>query len=146
MDAPNGGLDRLIGKKITEIHISEEYLIITADHEVFGFTVVGGCCSYSYFYDFHGVDKLLANGPVLEVAPVEMAEPDQENSSEECLQAYGFSLVTESHIWGPQTSVISFRNDSNGYYGGWMEPGPIKVTKKLTQITSDVLEVGALNG
>jgi hypothetical protein len=139
----NGGLNRLIGKKITEIHISDDRRVFTAaDGELIGFDVEGDCCSHSYFYDFHGVRKLLDNGPVVKVGPIELAEPDQ--TGHECLQAYGFELVTESPKWGEQTSVLSFRNDSNGYYGGWMQAASTDQIDELKIITDDVVDVGAL--
>lgn len=114
--------EKLIGKKIAKIFIDEEDLVfIDSDDAVYGYTVYGDCCSHSYFHDFIGVEKLLQNGPILEVHSIDLVPSDEEASGHECLQAYGFSFVTENPKFGEQTSVLSFRNSSNGYYGGWVE-------------------------
>jgi hypothetical protein len=50
----------------------------------------------------------------------------------------GLEIVTDDPKFGEVTSVFSFRNDSNGYYGGWIfksEPD-----KSAPEITDDVLE------
>lgn len=114
-----GGLESIVGAIVNRIAMDEDTLVFDTDKGLFAFTVYGDCCSLSYFYDFYGVDKLLGNGPVTEVHEVELDQSDVQQR--DYTQAYGFSLVTEHPTWGAQTSVFSFRNDSNGYYGGWME-------------------------
>jgi hypothetical protein len=114
------GLTRLVGKKIQRIAMSEGELAFGTDQGLIAFQVEGDCCSHSYFYDFYGVEKLLVNGPVTEVGAVDIDESTVEQH--ECTQAYGFKIISTSPVWGDQTSVFSFRNDSNGYYGGWMYP------------------------
>jgi hypothetical protein len=88
------------------------------------FTVEGDCCSYSYFYDFLGVRRLLEHGPILDAYFKELDDPDPEKDEDaargECVIAYGVVFVTEHPRFGEVSSVMSFRNDSNGYYGGWM--------------------------
>jgi hypothetical protein len=118
----NTPLDELVGKKIKQIFVNQYYLRFVTDDGTFGFTVEGDCCSNSVFYDFIGVKKLLINGPVISVKAIEL-HPDEEkdkNGTHECISVYGFELVTEHPDFGPMTSVLSFRNYSNGYYGGWM--------------------------
>lgn len=118
----------LIGKKITEIHMDDDNLaFITADGDWVGYEVYGDCCSWSYFHDFFGVQKLLDNGPVKEFTYVDLEDEEVYKGDlnagrdhDECLQVYGYKLVTEHPLWGEQTSVFSFRNESNGYYGGDM--------------------------
>jgi hypothetical protein len=114
------GLEDMIGAKINNVAMSTEYLAFDTDKGTFGFCVVGDCCSWSYFYDFHGVHKLLVNGPVVSAEEIPLEADDYTGS--ECVQAYGYRIITESPVWGEQSSVFSFRNESNGYYGGWMEP------------------------
>jgi hypothetical protein len=117
-----GGLQAVVGAKVNRIAMDEDTLVFDTDKGLFAFTVSGDCCSCSYFYDFYGVDKLLENGPVTAVGEIELDQ--SEVVQRECTVAYGFQLITENDKWGEQTSVFSFRNDSNGYYGGWMEPLP----------------------
>lgn len=106
----------------------------------------GDCCSHSYFYDFIGVDKLLNNGPVVSAREVELKEsdprgvvPEHEHEYEyESIKVYGYEIVTEDPNFGPVTTVFSFRNSSNGYYGGELESCS-EAPVGLKQITKDVL-------
>jgi hypothetical protein len=113
--------DDIIGEKITEVHMDEEYLVfLTESGKFIGFEVYGDCCSWSYFHDFVGLDKLLMNGPVKEFNVLDLS--DQDFSKDwDYVQCYGYELVTEHELWGDQTTVFSFRNSSNGYYGGSMD-------------------------
>ena len=45
-------------------------------------------------------------------------EKTKQDTSEESIQVYGYRLITVSPNWGEVSSVFSFRNSSNGYYGG----------------------------
>jgi len=115
------GLASLVGHKVTAVEMSEERLVFTTDVGEFVYEVEGDCCSYSYFYDLIGKEKLIENGPVVSVGTIDLKEPDDEDAErDECVQVYGFEIVTEHPRWGEQTTVFSFRNASNGYYGGSM--------------------------
>lgn len=122
----NNICERLVGKKVVAVRMDETYLGFAFDDGTnTGFTVEGDCCSYSYFHDFYGIDKLLANGPITEVSEVYLGPGDPgyivvDNDSYNCIRVYGYRIVTVSPQWGEQTSVFVFRNSSNGYYGGWM--------------------------
>jgi hypothetical protein len=132
------GLDDLIGKSIARIRWSEDHLVFnTSDGAQFAFGVAGDCCSSSYFHDFYGVAHLLNNGPVLSVRAIDLPEFEQDY---EHIQCYGHELVTKHPIWGEVTSVFSFRNSSNGYYGGWMYKVD-SFPQELPEITCD--QVGA---
>ena len=37
------------------------------------------------------------------------------------VQVYGYRITAEHPLFGPVSAVMSFRNTSNGYYGGWMD-------------------------
>lgn len=139
-------LAQLVGKTVGKILWSEDYLVIETDDGTFGFTVEGECCSSSYFHDFFGVEHLLNNGPITEVGDVELDDDDPRFSSPvmsddeygESIQVYGYKLVTEHPLFGEVTSVLSFRNSSNGYYGGWMNrTDEIPDTNEFTQLTED---------
>ena len=114
------GLNHLLGRNIVRVHMDQDTLDFHTDTgQKLSYYVDGDCCSSSYFYDMHGVEKLLENGPITEVGQIELNEPDDEDSRKgDCVRAYGYKLITESPKWGEQTTVFSFRNDSNGYYGG----------------------------
>ena len=125
-----------------------EYVVVfvTDGGEKFPYEVEGDCCSHSYLFDFYGVKNLLNNGPVTKFEEYDLQAGDPgfheceytESSWYECLlcggeslQVYGYSLTTEHPVWGPMTSVLSFRNESNGYYGGWMEATEWKWVKHM---------------
>lgn len=111
----------LIGHKIVRVNLTDEYLDFYTDADLrLRYTCDGDCCSFSYFHDIVGAEKLYANGPVTEVNSISL-EPDVISEDEyDVIQCYGYEIVTESPQWGDQTTVFSFRNSSNGYYGGWM--------------------------
>lgn len=117
----------LKGATINEVWVSEDRLVFVTDKGNVAYVVYGDCCSYSYFHDIVGVDKLLFNGPVLELNSIELGsdfQPDDNENGEyynDYIQVYGYEIVTEHPLFGDQTTVIAFRNSSNGYYGGWME-------------------------
>jgi hypothetical protein len=142
MWSSDNGLGNLVGKVIERVFMNDEYLVFETDEGRFAFTVEGDCCSHSYFYDFHGVKKLLENGPVISVKEVDLGE--DEKNDYDVTRCYGFQIFTESDMWGEQTSVFSFRNDSNGYYGGWMYATDAdrvmnNITDTLPELTDDLL-------
>ncbi|MFE7717545.1 hypothetical protein ACFU44_00715 [Nocardia rhizosphaerihabitans] len=114
----------LIGRKVTAVRMNDDVLIFETDQGPVGFRVWGDCCSHSYFHDFYGLDKLRENGPVIEFNEISLPDPEPTREYDDCVQAYGYEIVTEHKMFGPQTSVFSFRNSSNGYYGGEMEEFP----------------------
>lgn len=128
----------LIGHKIVRVDLSEDFLDFFTDTDLrIRYSVEGDCCSFSYFHDIVGVEKLYANGPVTEVNRISL-EPDEiVHDDYDVIQCYGYEIVTESPKWGPQTTVFSFRNSSNGYYGGWMNSGVI------TGVSGDELPAAA---
>jgi len=140
-------LDNLVGKTVTKILWSEERLVIETDGGTFAYDVEGDCCSSSYFHDFFGVANLLNNGPVISVGDVNLHDDDPrfsepiESDDEygEHIQVYGYEFVTRHPIFGEMTSVLSFRNSSNGYYGGWMDrvEGEFAIPDDATELTGD---------
>ncbi|QXN73014.1 hypothetical protein SEA_PHILLIS_43 [Mycobacterium phage Phillis] len=111
--------EEVVGKKVLAVFISEEYLVFETDKGRVGFGVEGDCCSWSYFYDIVGADKLLANGPITEISELDLSDQNYYEDYED-IQVYGYEFVSAHPVWGEQTTVVSFRNSSNGYYGGWM--------------------------
>lgn len=137
------GLKILVGKSISKIQMDEQHLIFTTkDDDIFGYIVYGDCCSSSYFYDFYGVERLLQNGAILKVETVELQAEDWTTTNNDVVQVYGFRFITNDCYYGEVSSVFSFRNDSNGYYGGSMYPyKPIteEDLKKTPTLTKDTL-------
>lgn len=112
-------LNTLVGKKVTAVWWGDVDLTFDTDQGLVGFALDADCCSYSYFSDIIGVDKLLENGPVIDVNAIQDRDPEYFGEYDRgTLQHYGFEIVTEHPKWGDMTTVVSFRNESNGYYGG----------------------------
>lgn len=122
----------IVGKLVTGILMSEDVLQFeyddgTENGSLVTYRVDGDCCSYSYFFDFYGVEKLIG-ARVTAFEPVELQEgdpgwlsEDQREVDWETTEVYGYRLTVEHATLGPLSAVVSFRNKSNGYYGGWME-------------------------
>lgn len=136
-------LSDLVGKKIDKIFINSEYLKFVTSEGNFTYVVQGDCCSHSYFYDFYGVKNLIENGKIIDIKTVELLPSDvfylNKNYSNE-IKVYGFQITTEGK-YGEVTSVFSFRNSSNGYYGGWIKKLEIETDKELPELTDDILEI-----
>jgi hypothetical protein len=149
----------LIGHKIVAIKMNKYYLVFKTDKDVIAYGVDGDCCSQSYFYDFYGVENLLKNGEIKDVTAVNLLDGDFNstrviNPVEQAfidsgeLKLYGFQITTEGEF-GEVTSVFSFRNSSNGYYGGGMNLISVvdvfnwvqEHQQKLTLVTKDVIEI-----
>jgi hypothetical protein len=142
--------ESLVGLDIQEIYMDGDYLAFvgTQDGAIKQvlWTVVGDCCSCSYFNDFYGVEKLINNGPVINVEMIDPREVVGSEDSGEYVQAYGIKIITESPLWGEMTSVVSFRNSSNGYYGGWAEavevanPFPPRIYHDILDVDADIAQ------
>lgn len=144
--------DRLIGANITAIHMNEDYLVFETDKGLMGYRVEGDCCSRSYFHDFYGIRNLLDNGPVTAFEQVSLSPGDPgyqpatwekgtgwDAGEYEDVKVYGFRFTTEHPQFGPVSSVLSFRNASNGYYGGDMQDMDVdKVPSGMNRVESDV--------
>lgn len=135
-------MEYLIGKKILKIFLNEDYLKFVTDKGVLIYSVYGDCCSYSVFYDFYGVKNLLNNGEVIAIkeVPLEVNEATDTKKYQESISAYGYQITTKNEQFGEMTSVISFRNYSNGYYGGSLN-SPTTIDKEvLPEIFDDVVD------
>ncbi len=135
--------DGLIGAIVKEIYISEEYLYFVTSKGDFCYLADGDCCSRSYLYDFIGVRHLLDNGEIrlVDYIPKEFVTPPtfEEIESADYLQVYGYRIVTIHPKFGEVSSLFSFRNNSNGYYGGQIEISNRKLSElnNMQRITSD---------
>lgn len=104
----------LVGKTITGIKLA-------ADKEAILFeTTEGGikawcdadCCSHTWVEHIE-LPALGFPALVISADDLDMNKPPLENDEYECLQYYGFKIVTDKG-----EIVIDYRNSSNGYYGG----------------------------
>lgn len=137
----------LEGRTIKKIFMNEDALRFDTDQGPVTFTVDGDCCSHSVFYDFIGVKNILNVGPVLQVECVPLEEgdiPDKKNY-QESISCYGYRLTVNHPTLGEISAVFSFRNYSNGYYGGSMCMPSTVDQEVRPEIFDDVLETVAVN-
>lgn len=143
----------IIGKSVSAVWFGEEYITFETDAGDVSYYVDGDCCSNSYFFDFYGVQNLLSNGPVTAFEGVDLAPGDPGYHNPDCgysypgpstcgyqhdsLEVYGYRLTTEHPTLGAVSSVLSFRNDSNGYYGGSMHLAEGGVRSEQEKLTAD---------
>ncbi len=136
-------IEKLIGRTIKKIYMNENYLKFETNLGDIVFMVEGDCCSHSYFHDFLGVDKLLKGNPVISAKGIPLTTEDSQvkvnRNDYDFIECYGYEIVTEDPKFGEVTSVFSFRNSSNGYYGGSLGNAP-EDTEVKPEITIDVLE------
>lgn len=109
-------LEHLVGKKIRSILIDnskEQLLIIAYDQEsteIMKFDAVGDCCSSSWFEHI--------SDPILEAVVTHIEMKNLKDDTEEdgnTFRFYFYEVMTEKGSF-----TIEMRNQSNGYYGGWI--------------------------
>lgn len=129
----------LVGKTIRKIFMNEENLKFETDQGDITFSVYADCCSQSVFYDFYGVKNIIGK-EVTEVKEVQLTVDERMDAKkyQECVQVYGYQIFWKDDYYGDRTAVFSFRNYSNGYYGGSLEVCENKDVG--LEITDDVVE------
>lgn len=107
----------LIGKIITDIQISKDrYSLIfrIKDEPPIVAECYAECCSETWIENIE-LPALGFPAVVVSVHDLDMPVPE-DTSDYECLQVYGFRIVTDRG-----EIIIDFRNNSNGYYGGSLD-------------------------
>ena len=126
-------MQELLGKYPTKLWVSPDQhaLIIETSGGDYKYETEGDCCSESWFADIIGVDALL-HGEILGINYTQMDSIENAHRSrQEDDKLYKVEITTvEGHC------DIIFRNSSNGYYGGWMNPG-----EKVDEIPDDFKEI-----
>lgn len=102
---------RLVGRKIIGLYGDKDTLQFETDEGVITYGCEGDCCSSSWFEHVSGVEVLVGH-TVTKAETIGMPDIPQEDVWE-CVQAYGFQLLTDKGHF-----LIEMRNLSNGYYGG----------------------------
>ncbi len=130
-------LQQLIGRRVEALLIDggQQRLVFVCHGLTVLWTVVGDCCSESWFADIVDVDHLFsAEVTAIAVVPLPAwVNTDDGRGRQETDEAYGYRVTTERGYVD-----IIFRNSSNGYYGGWMEPTIIdQVPSEMKEIRSD---------
>lgn len=151
-------MEELIGKTILAIYGNQQFIRFTTDQGDFIWETIGDCCSHTYIHDFIGVQGLIGS-KVTEVTNIDLEDSWALSAENDRNKSYGIRIRAElvnKNVWDDTAvAVLSFRNESNGYYGGsleliypkigyqWLGLTEIKSEKdfpNLPQITADVLE------
>lgn len=107
----------LIGKTIKDIWIDSEgeYIVFEGDRPYF-FFVEGGCCSSTWIHEINGRDALHeAEINNVEVKGIDLPGDIYDRDECEVLESYCLTLITKKGHCD-----IIYRNESNGYYGGYL--------------------------
>jgi hypothetical protein len=117
-------LDALTGKTINRLSINTAKDVIKVEFAGGGarfLCAVGDCCSRSWFEHIGGLDALIGH-TIHAVDAREMPPLKEEENPDTFVQYYGWRFTT----WRGYAD-LEMRNESNGYYGGWVEvvPGPV---------------------
>lgn len=138
----------LIGKKVLRIFMNEDNLKFETDQGNVCFSVDGDCCSKSVFHDFIGVKNLFKGKEITKVEEVFTTEdgdsvhiPMDSKNYQDDIKWYGYRLIVEGQ-YGEESAVFSFRNYSNGYYGGSMSVCEEK--EVLPEIFDNVIETAMM--
>lgn len=106
--------DNLEGRVLMGVAVKkgeDDLVLIFSGEAPLVVAVEGDCCSHSYWHEVIGAASCYG-GVITGTRQLNLPEPDQ--GGHECLQAYGYAVDT---TLGSVRFV--FRNESNGYYGGW---------------------------
>jgi hypothetical protein len=111
-------LKPFIGRTITGVWRGSGDVAFTFDD---GTTIYcapeGDCCSHSWVEHVSGVaDAIGATVDSVDVNPEIATHDDANHEAYDVLALYGISLITTR---GHRID-IDYRNESNGYYGGWL--------------------------
>lgn len=132
-------LEKLIGKTVTGILMDEDNLVFETNEGEVCYGVEGDCCSTSYFFDFYGVKNVIGR-KVIDFGEVNLAPGDvgyHKETYDTDDAVYGYRITVEHELFGEVSAVFSFRNESNGYYGGWMTEYGHKITDEQYRLTED---------
>ena len=133
------------GKTISKIRMSNSYLVIEFGNEYVSFTVEGDCCSSSYFFDIFGGHNLVGK-KVVEITDIDLQPTDLKITRDDYgeIKVYGYKIVCEpndDYFDTSNTAVFSFRNSSNGYYGGSINFANIE-PETIPEVAKDIYKVG----
>ncbi len=135
--------EAIVGKIITAIRFDEQTLIIEFGDEYLSLGVEGDCCSGSYFYDFYCADKIVGK-KVEDFVDIDLDPTDlkiHDNDGYDVIAVYGYKIICEpndDYYNTSNTAVFSFRNSSNGYYGGYLVNG-VAYNKSIPEIKEDTV-------
>ena len=100
-------------KKIFKNDAKDKIAFILKESKAVILVAEGDCCSTSWFESFNDLDVLIGR-KVVEIVNRDMPQPLGENP-DDCIAVYGTTFVTNRG-----RADLEMRNQSNGYYGGYI--------------------------
>lgn len=110
--------ESLIGRTVNRVRFvdSTDQLLIYTLSGIIGYTVEGDCCSISWFYRVLNPQNLIGEKVICVMEGCfDDLDPEDGLGRQESESFYAYSIVTAKGV-----CEVTFRNSSNGYYGGWM--------------------------
>lgn len=125
-------LSSLVGRTVTAVHTAKglECVVFKTDAGDVAFDVYGDCCSSSWIEHASGLDALV--GQVVVSARDSDPVDDEEDDRDERVQVYQCHLETARGVFS-----LEFRNGSNGYYGGDLEPANVADKDMPPEVSED---------
>ncbi len=113
-------LKAFIGRKIVGIWTDgdkNDVAFAFDDGSMISASPEGDCCSHSWVEHVSGVRESIGEEVVsVDTHPELATHKGVDDSDFDCLALYGITLITS----GGYRIDIDYRNESNGYYGGWL--------------------------
>lgn len=106
--------DKLNKRKINSVTWTEDVLTFHTDTGDIKYNAMGDCCSSSYIEDLDSPEVF--NDAVLNDFDVVDGDTKDDEDSGVTKKWTFYKFVTDKGM-----CTLSFRNDSNGYYNGWLE-------------------------
>lgn len=117
----------IVGATVIGIWFADDLLTFETDKGLYTYYLheYGGG---SYFADFYGVKHLYENGPIISIEEIDLLpsdpgylDPEAKGPRDgDAVAVYGVRITTMHPAFQEVSSVFSFRNESNGYYGSWI--------------------------
>jgi hypothetical protein len=133
----------LVGQKIRAIYVKEakgdgeDAIAFVTDRGTFAFDTDSDCCSETWFADITSPQAVLNGYCITSVTAMEFPEHDDREPDPRSRQEYDEVMGFEIKTWKGVCQII-YRNSSNGYYGGSLEPCYVPDNiEGWTQITTD---------
>lgn len=114
----------IIGKKVVKISVSrpdDHFTLLFSDGTDKTYSVAGDCCSASWIEHFTVPDDLFPSGlTILSVEEADGVPFDGHKCSKESCRHDSLAVYNTRFHTDRGDIVLEYRNDSNGYYGGYL--------------------------
>lgn len=112
--------EELIGKKIECVmRNGEDIAFVFSNGQSLWAVPEGDCCSHTWIEHVSGINDIKGR-TITETREYEegthLGETDDDVVEQDCLALYGMCFIRDDL----QRVDIDYRNESNGYYGGWL--------------------------